>query len=175
MSARPEGLQEKFPVDSVEPMTAAGLWCRQLIGGDPLKGPLHRKGIDLLFAKLPSWSSGSGDFIYWSFGALALFQDGDASYGKWEKPLASALASGRMKTGQWGMDDVWADDGGPVYTTAMGVLTLLTPSRYPRDFLTKPKLSAGSRAAIAALKKACEDEDAQVREIAAAACAKLGG
>jgi hypothetical protein len=56
----------------------------------------------------------------------------------------------------------------------MGILTLLTTSRYPRDFLSKPKLNPGHRAAIAALRKALADEDAQVREIAAEACARLG-
>jgi len=66
--------------------------------------------------------------------------------------------------------------GGPaIYATSMGILTLLTPTRYPRDFLNKPKQSPTTRAAIAALKKACGDEDAEVREIATAACARLGG
>jgi hypothetical protein len=78
-------------------------------------------------------------------------------------------------SGAWQAEDVWSMglEDANVYATAMGVLTLLTPTRYPRDFLTKPKVSAATRAAILALRKALSDEDAEVRAIAASACARL--
>ncbi|MFI5402275.1 MAG: HEAT repeat domain-containing protein, partial [Planctomycetota bacterium] len=174
-SARPEDLNVKFPAEFVESMTAAGLWCRQLLGVAPLRGPLEGKGINLLLARPPSQELNSRDFIYWHFGALALFQYGDAPYSKWEKPLSAALAESWDPNGSWKPEDVWSAEGGPVYTTSMAILTLLTRTRYPRDFLTRPKLSPATRAAITALKKACADEDPQVREIATAACARLGG
>jgi hypothetical protein len=175
--ARPEGRQETFPVDSVEPMTAAAIWCRQLLGGDALGSPLHRKAIGIVLARPPSTRANERDQIYWHFGALALFHDSDGIYRKWEKALEPALSVMRdRESGAWNALGVWArdlDDKDRVYPTATAVLTLLTPTRYPRDFLTKPKLSAADRAAIAALKKALRDEDARVQEIAAAALARL--
>jgi hypothetical protein len=154
-------------------MTAAAAWCRHLVGGDVLSTPTYRRSIDLLLAREPSTSGEARDHIYWNFGALALFQDG--SYGKWQKPLLAVLSSCRdATTGAWRDDDAWSRDGGKVYTTSMAILTLLTPTRYPRDFLTKPKLSEPTRAAIEALKKAQSDEDAQVRDLATAALAGLG-
>ncbi len=183
--ARPEGLQETFPPDRTLCMTAAGLWCRHLLGGAMLETPVYGRGAHEVLTLEPRWSAGYEDMLYWHFGALALFQDGDADFKKWAKPLQDALLAGREgNTGAWQPKDVWAYDmvkqggyaqGPTIYATALGVLTLLTPTRYPRDFLTKPKQSATTRTAIAALKKACGDEDAQVREIAAAACARLGG
>ncbi|MFI5402276.1 MAG: HEAT repeat domain-containing protein [Planctomycetota bacterium] len=179
--ARPEGMQDTFPPDRSHAMTAAGLWCRRLLGSAMVEDSVYEKGVDLLLEVEPRWSPGFQDMIYWHFGALVL--NGDAKSKKWEKSLLDALERGRKPTGAWKTEDVWAEDlvkgdnakGASVYVTAMGVLTLLTPSRYPRDFVAKPKLSTATRAAIAALKKACADEDPQVREIATAACARLGG
>ncbi len=172
--ARPEHVYKSFPVEAVETMTAAGLWCRHLLGGDALSARIYGKGVGLVLAKPPLWSAGHEDHVYWHFAALALYQDGDASYRRWEKPLMATLDAARdPATGAFQLCDVWAGDGGQTYVTAMGVLTLLTPSRYPREFLTKPKVPAATRAAIAALRKAQSDEDPQVREIAAAACARL--
>jgi hypothetical protein len=166
-------------------MTAAGLWCRHLLGGAMLEAPVYQKGASEILSVEPRWSAGYEDMIYWHFAALAFFQDGDAAFKKWAKPLQDALLAGRLgDTGAWQTNDVWAHDmvrdgnfarGPTTYATSMGVLTLLTPTRYPRDFLNKPKQSPATRAAIAALKKACGDEDAEVREIATAACARLGG
>jgi len=173
--ARPEGLQEKFPPEKSAAMTAAGLWSREMIGGPLLEAPQFRGGVELVLEIEPTWTAGYQDMIYWYFATLALYQDGDTTYRKWAKPLLSALAAGNDKNGAWRPEDVWSKDGGQCYTTSMGVLMLLTPTRYPRDFLAKPKLSASTRAAIAALKKAQSDDDAEVKEIATAACARLGG
>jgi hypothetical protein len=174
-------MQDTFPPDRSHAMTAAGLWCRRLLGSAVVEDSAYEKGVALLLEVEPRWSPGFQDMIYWHFGALVLFQGGDAESKKWEKSLLDALERGRKPTGAW-KPDVWAEDlvrgdnakGANVYATTMGVLTLLTESRYPRDFLAKPKLSTATRAAIAALKKACGDEDPQVREIATAACARLG-
>jgi HEAT repeat protein len=175
--ARPEELVDEFPPDKVETMTAAGLWCRRLLGQVGAHAGEHKRGIELLHARPPRWSGGAEDYIYYHFGALALFQEGDPIYRKWEKPLLAALGASRDEgSGAWRPKDAWSGSigaGAPVYATAMGVLTLLTPSRYPRDFLTKPKVSAATRAAITALRKAQFDEDAEVRAIAAAACTHL--
>ncbi len=177
--ARPENLRDQFPPDEVESMTAAGIWCRHLLGGKELKTSEHKKGVELLLAKPPRTSSGAQDHMYWNFGSLGLYQDGDDAYKKWEKAVVAALAACRDETsGAWRPTDAWSTsvgEGNGAYVTAMGVLTLLTPTRYPRAFLTKPKLSVASQSAIAALRKACGDEDAEVRDIAAAACARLSG
>ncbi|HEX5137907.1 MAG TPA: HEAT repeat domain-containing protein [Planctomycetota bacterium] len=174
--ARPEGRQESYPAERVETMTAAGLWCRHLLGGPYLEGPRYKNGIDLVLAREPSWAPGYQDMIYWHFAALALFQDGDASYRKWSKPLVAALAVGQEMGGDWRADEVWALDleNPRIYTTAMGVLTLLAPVRYPRGFATRPRVDGATAAAITAIRKARSDEDAGVREIADAAWARLG-
>ncbi len=183
--ARPEGLQETYPPERSHCMTAAALWCRHLLGGAMLEAPVYQKGASEVLSIEPRWSAGYEDMLYWHFAALAFFQDGDAAFKKWAKPLQDALLAGRQaNTGAWQTNDLWARSmerdaafarGPTIYATSIGVLTLLTPTRYPRDFLNKPKHSPTTRAAIAALKKACGDEDAEVREIATAACARLGG
>jgi HEAT repeat protein len=177
LCARVQEAVDKFPPENTAAMTAAGLWSREMIGGPLREAPQFRKGVERVFELEPSWSAGHQDMVYWYFATLALCQDGDANYRKWLKPLLSALAAGRDKNGSWRTEDAWSSIvGAQSYTTSMGVLMLLTPTRYPRDFVTKPKVSPAARAAINALKKAAQsDEDPQVREIAAAACARLPG
>jgi len=153
LSARPEGKQERYPADQTEAMTAAGLWCRQLLGGDLAGGPYYDNATDLVRRMPPSWGGGRIDLYYWYYGSLALWQAGSSAWRGWEKDLSKALEKGQLKDGSWPMASVWADDGGKSYPTIMAVLALLTPSRFPEGFATQEHLESRHRAILSALKK----------------------
>jgi hypothetical protein len=167
--ARPEGLQDDFPAELAEPMTAGGIWTRQLAGSDAVRHPANEDGIAHCLAILPSWQSGRRDLYYFHFGSLALHEHGAPGWAKWERAVSAALLAPQQANGSWPTADVWSRDGGRVYTTAMSVLTLLTPYRYPQGTFTKPDLSRAEHQAARALKAALKDDDASVREAAAGA------
>ena len=80
------------------------------------------------------------DYYYWYCGSLALSQlegpgaqkKGSKYSGPWKKALTDALlglqdqAAGKCTHGGWMVPDRWTYDGGPIYTTAINVLTLET-------------------------------------------------
>jgi hypothetical protein len=87
-----------------------------ILGADPAQQPLN----DLYFAY---------------FGSLALHQAGGEVWTAWWGPLKAVLLRIQQPDGAWPAAlDRWYAYGGPVYATAMGVLTLETPTRYPRLF-----------------------------------------
>jgi hypothetical protein len=74
------------------------------------------------------------DLYFAYFGSLALQQVGsEAAWKQWWPPLQAALLKAQEADGAWpAAFDRWYGYGGPVYATAMGVLILETPTRYPR-------------------------------------------
>ncbi len=88
----------------------------------------------------------SVDYYYWHWGTLALWHhdgigteaDRGRAWAAWSPALLRALrslqASGAScRRGGWIVPDRWgASYGGPLYQTAMAVLALSTPHRYPR-------------------------------------------
>jgi hypothetical protein len=90
----------------------------------------------------------SVDYYYWYYGSLALNQiDGpDAPkktgkyWGPWNKAMVDAVLGLQdhkeraCTNGGWMVPDRWAYDGGPIYTTALNVLTLEVYYRYENAF-----------------------------------------
>jgi hypothetical protein len=88
------------------------------------------------------------DYYYWYYGSLALNQiDGpDAPkktnkyWGPWNKAMVDAVLQLQdhkeraCTNGGWMVSDRWAYDGGPIYTTALNVLTLEVYYRYENAF-----------------------------------------
>lgn len=133
--------RENFP-NGPDSLTAIGLFGRA-IGG-------YRPGHEINTAQAtflanryrapagPATAPGAPetDLYAWHFAALALFQYGGepwaATSGRLrERVLASQSATG-PDAGAWVGPDRWTLHGGRVCTTALGVLTLATPCRYPR-------------------------------------------
>ncbi len=143
-SSRVTRINDHFPSDANEPLTALALAAR-LAGGElPKSEPLIAKGSALLLAKLPRWETGklSVDFYYWAFGAQAMQAlAGAVETGPWMRALRVALLAGQERAGgakgSWDPTvDPWGYSGGRVYTTAMGALALegplrVDPARYP--------------------------------------------
>lgn len=88
------------------------------------------------------------DYYYWYYGSMALNQvDGpDAPkksnkyWGPWNKAMVDAVLATQdhqersCTNGGWMVGDRWCYDGGPIYTTAINVLTLEVYYRYENAF-----------------------------------------
>jgi len=137
-SSRKEGLEERFPPEKTEALTAVGLLCRIFLGQDPKHHPVLRTAAETMLDKKPKWNpaDGSIDMYYWYYGSYAMFQMGGRYWNQWRKSLEDALLEPQRRDGHargsWDPISAWSDDGGRVYTTALGVLTLEVYYRYSR-------------------------------------------
>jgi hypothetical protein len=138
-SSRTEGLEDTFPRDRTEALTAAAIHARLLMGEDVRKNEDVANGVVLCMAQRPRRDPLDGrDLIYWHFGSLALHRIGGKDWELWVKDLHGALLGSQRRDGvlcgelgSWDPDDAWSSQGGRVYATAINVLTLLTPWRFP--------------------------------------------
>jgi hypothetical protein len=99
------------------------------------------------------------DYYYWYYGSLALYQfDGpespkhsDKFWGPWQKELVRTLVElqarekGRCSHGAWLTPDRWSHTGGPLYATALNVLTLEVYYRYDNAFGVRPERATKPR------------------------------
>ena len=101
-----------------------------------------KAAADLILSKKPVWDEkgGSIDCYYWYYGTYALFQMGGRHWEDWKKALDSAVVKTQERDknkknlyGSWSpINDVWGEDGGRVYTTAILTLTLEAFYRYTK-------------------------------------------
>ncbi|MBI4881235.1 MAG: terpene cyclase/mutase family protein [Planctomycetes bacterium] len=139
-SARQPGLNKRWPEKMTEAMTALAMVCRILMGEDPQKSVALRGGADLLRMQLPFWDEKEGtiDYIYWMFGAHAMWQMGGADWEMWQKRMFDAVVKTQRQDGcergSWDPQyDPWGHEGGRIYATAMMLLALEAPGRYVRS------------------------------------------
>ncbi len=142
-SAREAGDETIWPFDATEAMTAAGMFARILTGDalgviDGQLTPLH-VSAGLLGRKLPEWNEKRGtiDFYYWYYGTHAMFQMGGEYWMAWNDALRDALIANQKsegcERGSWDpRKGPWGNNGGRIYTTALGVLCLEGGFRYKR-------------------------------------------
>lgn len=130
-------------------MSALGMCIRIFTQHDP-SDPFYDLAARRIVADLPVVSRDrlSVDFYYWYYASLALNQlDGPDSprrsgkyWGTWKKAMEDALLSLQDHTdractnGGWIVGDRWSYTGGPVYSTALNVLTLEVYYRYENAF-----------------------------------------
>jgi hypothetical protein len=130
-------------------MTALGMLIRTFTQHD-ITDPFLQSAAQHLVSDLPAVSEDhlSVDYYYWYYGSLALNQvDGpDAPkktnkyWGPWNKAMVDAVLGLQdhkeraCTNGGWMVPDRWAYDGGPIYTTALNVLTLEVYYRYENAF-----------------------------------------
>ncbi|MHC4342254.1 MAG: prenyltransferase/squalene oxidase repeat-containing protein [Planctomycetota bacterium] len=140
--ARPEGLQDKFPPEKSQSMTAVGMLTRIFLGEDPRTSEMIRKGADLCLERIPTWNpdDGSIDMYYWYYGTLAMFQVAGTYWKKWNVSMKEAIVKSQhpkgsgSRTGSWDPIGPWGGDGGRVYSTACLVMCLEVYYRYDRVF-----------------------------------------
>jgi len=141
-SARPEGLQDKFPPEKTHAMTAVGILTRIFLGEDPRSSKLIKLGADLCLERPPVWNpdDGSIDMYYWYYATLAIFQVGGAHWKKWNEAMTDAIVKNQhpkgsgARTGSWDPIGPWGPDGGRVYATAVLVMCLEVYYRYDKVF-----------------------------------------
>ena len=141
-AARPEGLQDKFPPEKSQSMTAVGMLTRIFLGEDPRTSEMIRKGADLCLESPPRWNpdDGSIDMYYWYYATLAMFQVSGRHWKAWNKHMKEAIVKHQhprglgSRTGSWDPIGPWGNDGGRVYSTAVMVMCLEVYYRYDRVF-----------------------------------------
>jgi hypothetical protein len=137
-SSRVMGINDVFPPERGEAMTAVGLFIRQLLGQRPDGRPIVQAHVDLLLGCPPRWNPEERgcDFYYWYWGALAMHQVGGEAGAQWRAALIEALLSSQKLEGHgrgsWDPAGPWGWSGGRVYSTAMAALCLEAPRRYGR-------------------------------------------
>lgn len=137
-SSRVPGVNERYPVDRTEAMTAAGLLSRLLMGAKPGEDQVLTKHADLLLRALPEWSSGglTNDLYYWHFGTFAMYRMGGKHWDAWAKAMKAVLLArqegGGSERGSWDPDGPWGYAGGRVYATALGTMLVQVLARSSR-------------------------------------------
>ena len=123
----------QFPIQKGEALTAVGLYLRFTLSQTPEKHPIMKAAAELVRKRPPVWDEkgGSIDFYYWYYGSCALSQTGGAVWKEWKQKLLSALLDsqhgsdrGLNLSGSWDPVGVWGEEGGRIYSTAMGALAL---------------------------------------------------
>jgi len=135
-------------------MSALGMCIRIFAAHDP-SDPFLELAARRIVQDLPRVSEGrdSIDYYYWYYASLALNQvDGPQNprrsnkyWNTWNKAMVDAVlllqeqAEKRCAMGGWIVGDRWgsASGAGPLYATAMNVLTLEVYYRYPNVFGAK--------------------------------------
>lgn len=95
--------------------------------------PGHKVGLEMLLKDPPSWKGDKIDLYYWFWGVRAFreYAGPDAEAGlKWLKETRTVLvesqnsASKGERAGSWEPVSRWSGEGGRVFMTALGALTL---------------------------------------------------
>ncbi len=128
--------RQEFPNGHLA-LTAVGMLGHQMSTHTPDAEVLARQAGVLLEQSPVASTDPAGymmnDLYFGLFGSLALHQHGGDGWTRWFSPLREKLLKTQQKDGAWPADfDRWCGHGGPVYSTAMALLILETPVRYPR-------------------------------------------
>lgn len=133
LSARIPRVNEHFPAEKGEAMTAVALLCRQWIA--PEADTMLAQHAALLLQRLPGWDESRGnDMYYWYHGTLAMQRRGGTDWLHWSKALNQTLIGNQRQNddfaGSWDPVGPWGYSGGRVYATALMALCLEAPFRY---------------------------------------------
>ena len=112
-------------------LTAAAMFCR--IFANQSGDELADKQAKNLMANLPGLQKENmeSDLYCWFWASNALFLNGGGDWSAWNKHAKQAIVDVQSANGSWPMNDRWAEYGGRVYSTAIGLLTLQVYYRYP--------------------------------------------
>ena len=112
-------------------MTAEALLCTYFLGA-PLDPDAFAEANERIMTELPRTSN--TNLYFWYYATLALNQQQDANWTRWNQALQRALLSSQERSGElagsWPPEGLWAGYGGRVYSTAMATLNLQSYYRY---------------------------------------------
>ena len=138
-SSREPGMNERWPHQETEAMTAVAILSRIMLGEDPARSPSLKAGAARLRKQLPHWDEAAGtvDYYYWYYGSYAMWQLGGRDWDVWQKKLLPAVVETQRRDGDergsWDPQfDPWGHRGGRVYSTAILTLTMEVYYRYDR-------------------------------------------
>ena len=138
-SSRIERVNDNYPPEKGEALTAVGLLCRFFMGQDPDQDEIMHKHADLMRNCLPEWDpDGFGcDMYYWYYGSYAMYQMGGSRHWEpWNKAMKKAVLESQRKDGSylgsWDNVGPWGFSGGRVYSNALMVLNLEVYFRYAK-------------------------------------------
>ncbi len=125
--SRTEGREQQFPPEKTQAMTAAGIAIHALVGAG--YGTERSRMVDLASKlcaeKLPSFRDpGAIDYYYWYMATEGMAYVERSISKKWDDALHKALIPAQTPDGSWPAIDAWSPEGGPVYATAILVLSL---------------------------------------------------
>jgi len=143
LSSRIPRVNDHFPPEKGEAMTAVGLLSRFFLGQEPRalggEDEIMDRHAELLLTSLPKWDpDGRGcDMYYWYYGSYAMYQMGGSRWwAPWNKAMKQAVVDSQRAdgdlTGSWDPVGPWGSIGGRVYSTALMVLSLEVYYRYAR-------------------------------------------
>jgi hypothetical protein len=138
-------VNQKNSGNSHPALTAAGMMVRQ-ISGTGVKNHLLVKGANLTKAHPPAWNQ--KDFYYWYYATYAMHNMGGEYRIWWNQRIRNILVKHQSRdgdnAGSWDPKNArWGQQGGRVYTTALGALCLEVYYRYSEalnSFGTAPDL-----------------------------------
>ncbi|MHC4958705.1 MAG: HEAT repeat domain-containing protein [Planctomycetota bacterium] len=125
VAARPTEMRAQFPEEKTRAMAAAGALALYNARSKPSLAT-----IEQCLGLLPAWDlqSGSLDMYYWHAGTRLMLYVKGAPWQKWAAAMRKAAHKGHVRKGPdkgaWPAVGPWANDGGPVYSTAMMVMCL---------------------------------------------------
>jgi hypothetical protein len=133
-SSRIPGINDEYPVDPTETLTAEAIFVRAVTGDLDEDTEVLAKQKALLLRKLPEHDleGRTTDPYYWYFGSLAAFQCGGELWEAWRVALDRALAASQAEDGSFPPDGPWDSIGGRVQSTALSAMSLATSYRYAR-------------------------------------------
>jgi hypothetical protein len=137
-SSRITGVNDNFPTEGGEAMTAVALLSRFFLGQDPKSTPEMGQHADLMLRSLPEWDSKglTNDMYYWYYGSYAMYQMGGKHWEGWNKAMKKAVLQSQRTDGDakgsWDPNGPWGHSGGRVYSTASLVLCLEVYFRYAK-------------------------------------------
>ncbi len=141
VSSRAQAVVNAFPARRTESTTALATVCWLLSPVPPRGTDDPEAGMRLMVRRPPLWrpKTGNIDLYYWYYAALAFHQVGGPEHQRWRQALGEALLPTQRSDGDrcgylgsWDPVGAWGSVGGRVYATAIGVLSLLAESRFPR-------------------------------------------
>ena len=137
MSSRVVGINDQWPPENGEGMTAVGLLCRIFMGQELKDNPIMEKHAELMAKRPPAWEPKQGcDMYYWYYGSYAMYQMGGRYWSQWSKAMKDAILPNQRQDGDfkgsWDPVGPWGWSGGRVYSTATMVLCLEVYYRYAR-------------------------------------------
>jgi hypothetical protein len=122
--------------DSVWTCNATGLLLRMYLSWEPGERVLD-EGIEVIAKRGALYTANAGstcNLYYAYYGTLLMHHYGEEYWAKWYGDLRDFLVKTQSKSGHesgsWYFKDNYADKGGRLLNTALGVLILETPYRY---------------------------------------------